>query len=131
MRRGPRPEQIVAAGTVEVSPAPRIAPVAAAQEAVPESALRVRAGVLPPGSGNRVPASGGDLSAQDRLKELRGRHVTGFEFGGQAAVLSQPAVGNPPRARRGRKFYRQLSVFCTDLEGALESLAELGGIKPC
>jgi len=29
MRRGPRPEQIVAGGTVEVSPAPRIAPVAA------------------------------------------------------------------------------------------------------
>ena len=29
MRRGPRPEQIVADGTVEVSPAPRIAPVAA------------------------------------------------------------------------------------------------------
>src|SRR3989442_7762808 len=29
MRQGPRPEQIVAGGTVEVSPAPRIAPVAA------------------------------------------------------------------------------------------------------
>src|SRR2546430_16751437 len=62
-----------------------------AQEAAPQPATLVRAGALPPGSGNRVPAPRNHLSAQDLVKKLRARGITGLQLGGLAADPCQPA----------------------------------------
>jgi hypothetical protein len=101
IRRGPRPEQIVAGSTVEVSPAPRIAPAAAtaALDRTPASAARARRTGQPRLRGQHQGRHPLDRQHRDEAGQRRTRAAGAQLSAGRSASSGPAPVRAVGRAR--------------------------------